>query len=69
MTRKQFNRDYMVRVRRTKDVRENRLVGYDALADILGYKFVQVLDMVERACACKVVIKPFHGVEITFIAH
>lgn len=69
MTKKQFNREYFARVRRTKGVKENRLVGYDALADILGCKFVQVLDRVERACACKVVIRPFHGVEITFIAH
>lgn len=79
MTKKQFNRDYFVRVRLTSKAwrfvadscyqSSNFLVTYDVLRCILGDKFDRVLIKVERARACKFVVRPFHGVEVTFIAH
>ena len=79
MTKKQFNREYFVRVRITSKVgrlifaaygaRSNFLASYDDVLSILGDKADRVFLKVESACACKVVIKPYHGMELTFIAH
>lgn len=68
MSKKEFNRDYMVRFRTKDDL--NLLVGYDHLRLLLGFeKFVEVLKRVSAARSCKVVIHPYHFCEVTFYAH
>lgn len=71
MSKKEFNRDYMVRVRAFFDDRkENRLCGYDFLRDYLGeYVFECVLKRARFARAQKFVCRPYHWIEVTFYAH
>ena len=76
MSRKEFNRDFMVRFRAFNMAlgTYNWLVGYDQLRRLLGSDEVFENTLKKASYYSyhrgnKVVIHPFHFVEVTFIAH
>lgn len=69
-TSKTFNRDYICRVDGTiGGLTLHTAVGYNTMLAILGDTAEKVFTRLERNKADKLIVKPFHGLVITFYCH
>lgn len=63
MTRKEFNANWIAKVR-WQEI--NTLLGYESLIALLDDAAPKTMERLSRCKAEKLVVKPFHGAVVTF---